>query len=74
MRRLGWVVVVMVMVLTSRLAGETQAGQCSYTVTNNTLLCSNLTRLHLLAGNEESLANLRNLQIVDSKVGVLGLC
>ena len=51
--------------------GETEGGLCSYTATNKTLLCSNLSRLQLLTGTEESLANLHNLQIVDSKVGVL---
>ena len=68
LRSVCWLVVVMVVVLTSRLAGESQAGLCSYTATNSTLLCSNLTRLHLITGTEESHATLRNLQIVDSKV------
>ena len=62
---LGWL---LVLVFTSPLAGESQGGRCSYTATNKTLLCSNLTRLHLLTGTEEDLANLNNLQIVDSKV------
>ena len=69
---LSWLVL-LVLLFTSKLSGETQGGLCSYTATNNTLLCSNLTRLHLLTGSEESLANLHNLQIVDSKVGVLSV-
>ena len=67
MQWLNWLVG-LVLSLTSLLSGESQAGLCSYTATNNTLLCSNLTRLHLLTGTEEDLANLNNLQIVDSKV------
>ena len=69
MRWLDWPWLFLLL-LRYQLSGETQGGLCSYTATNKTLLCSNLTRLHLLTGTEESLANLHNLQIVDSKVGV----
>ena len=61
----------LLLLLPAQLSGETEGGLCSYTATNKTLLCSNLSRLQLLTGTEESLANLHNLQIVDSKVGVL---
>ena len=61
----------LLLLLPTQLSGETEGGLCSYTATNKTLLCSNLSRLQLLTGTEESLANLHNLQIVDSKVGVL---
>ena len=70
MRLEGWAAI---LVVTFPLSGETQAGLCSYQASTNTLLCSNLTTLSLATGGPDSMADLRHLEVVDSKIGCLHL-